>query len=366
MSESKTTTLIITDSEIREMKHTTVREMAPCLQAQGGTVTVSDSLFRDGGVAGIIAYKDETHLDMSRSLVRDIVPNTDKQQATGVMVSQGASADIRECLLEEIPAVGLAVGDPGTLATIHHSVVRNILIPEDSGMGIGVLVDEGTADNKGCLIENFPRTGVVIVEGGGKSDISGTIIRSPSPAPYDLFGMGLLVSPGGQANLSSCLLTDLRTIGILAHDTGATITADEIAIQRTRAGAGLTSWGGDDPAQAVPFGDGIQIIDGATLTVSHSIVSASERNGTYFQKASGTLSETLITGSNSFGLALVDSDESTDYSQRMAFYDNGTQWGSGPDYDIAIDPDEQAGVKPPDIGDLPEPAEYASGLDDDD
>jgi hypothetical protein len=131
---------------------------------EGGSVTIEDSVFEGNGVVAVFASGAGSRVSLSRSVVRGTVAiPAARNPGAGVLVQDGARAEISESALVGNALSNLTVFEAGSEARVERSVLRD-----------GVLQSTGAFTGDGGY-------GLYAYR-GGRADVVETAIRSSATA----------------------------------------------------------------------------------------------------------------------------------------------------------------------------------------
>lgn len=281
---------------------------------EGGAVQVLDSSIARSSQLGIGVAKGSS-AEIMRSVLRDTI-TTASGAARGIQADTSSSLHVEDSALLDNAGTSIAVGDAGSTAIVRRSVLRG-------GANAGLLVRNGaTIEIDECLVGNFDDWGMYAAEGsvasvhasvflGGNGDVpnttggilldSGAIATVDDVAVVGNKGAGMQVQdPPSHATLQRSLIAGTRstpkeTDGFgLGVGFGSALVADDVTLDDNQSAAFIVFGSGPlgEASTATVtrllvrdtvasndgrFGRGVDVSDGASLSMSHSaLVRSSE------------------------------------------------------------------------------------------
>ena len=364
---------LIDAGALLELSATVVRETNPNSEGNGGlgivaregaTALVFDCLLDRNSGYGLWVGHEDTELHMSGCAIRDTQPNASGQPGEGLHIGLEAQADVHGCVFERNAEFGLWAGHEGTHLNMYATAVRGTLAGQSGDFGYGLQVGEAaTAVATACLIDRDTSVGVLVVHSDSRLDALSTVIRDTHTDPHGMWGTGLVAQAGAEANLSGCLLERNTEGGLWVSSPGtqgslvATIVRDTMPAASGVLGVGAEVWGGASltaahslfidnstaglvasgegtmlalEASAVfntaagggrasrteVYGDGAVADDGAVMHVDGAVVAGNSRSGIYYSAAAGSISDCIVFGNDSYGIALDQSTEAVIWEGR--------------------------------------------------
>ncbi len=226
----------------------------------GGLLTVTECDIEDVSGGGVVVVEPGTTATVTRVFTAATVGGavaSGPPIAGGVLVQLSASATIVDSTLSDGEVAGLYVSDMGT-ATLTTSAIIGV---RTGGTGVGGLVvaSGGKVTTQGSVVANNAQVGVVVA------------------APGELDGGSLYLL----ANTGAALAIDGKS------------TLSRLRIAKTANGAPTTT----------PFGTGIYVAAGASLTLDHAAVLDGPGLGILVagKGATATLSDLVVRDTLSFG-----------------------------------------------------------------
>jgi Right handed beta helix region len=233
---------------------------------KGGSIELEDSAVVRATGEGIVVANPGTKLRMSRSVVRDTLPDA-KNFAFGVSAAGGASAEITESLLSGNPVLNLQVTDAATIATVTRSSVTASRGDgrDDTGRGIQilhggrlVLVGSWLSHNAGDAIVFIGPDSSGTIEG---STVTGALIEDETAPGRG----GILAAKGTTLAVSDTAIAGTREVGLIVQDEGTTVTATKVLVTGTR--------GASAPGEERPeLGYGVGVAWGGSLEMTGSAI----------------------------------------------------------------------------------------------
>ncbi len=213
-----TTTANLVDTLVHGTRSNEVEESGFGLDIHGGATLRADACRLMGNSAvGVMVAQAGTEATLVDTTIERTLPYVLGDGGMGVQVCAGASLSALRCELSENRAVGMSIGDPGTVAELTECTVRDTLPGDDGEGGKGIQVTSGASlILESCELDANTEVGLVASDPGTHvairtSSITGTTIG---------FSQKSAIAPG------------------LCAQTGATIAASGLLVQRAE-GPGL-------------------------------------------------------------------------------------------------------------------------------
>lgn len=208
---------------------------------------------------------------------------------------------LRGSLIESAKIAGVAAF--GAEATIERSAIRDTRMLAGQG-GAGVLSQfyRGIAPRvlvTGSLVEKCHEAGIGVA--GGSLEVINTLVRNVAPMANGTVGNGILAS----YDKTSGTVPSLRVSGSViesTHEIGIALNKGEGTIEDTTVAIVLPS-----PKNKL-YGVGIQAEPTTKLTVRDSMVLETHHIGIGFFGATGRVQGTMVSASNSTGIAISDAE----------------------------------------------------------
>jgi len=290
--------------------------------AEGCAVSVVGSLLEENRDVGLAVFDSGTEVEVSGSVIRKTLPDGNGEGGIGIQAGEGCTVSVTGSLLEENRDVGLAVGHSGTAVEVFGSVIRKTLPDENGEFGRGIGAKEGcTVSVAGSLLEENRDVGLAVFGSGTEVEVSGSVIRKTMPDNEGMHGAGLVVDGGASGTVSWCHIEGNSTASIMAHGfsggaapTHSLLHVENSAVLKTKKG------GFEVPGHGYEvFGDGLFAGGGAELQLDSVVVMDNARTGAYYHESAGAVSNTVIAGNGSYGLAMESCHQYVDDSDMFIF-----------------------------------------------
>ena len=285
----------------------TVPVAVQILEAAHGTFT--GCVIEENIGLGVTAQSAGTVIQLYDSVVRSTTPPPGGLGGFGVAISSGADVHLSRCAVDRNTSAGIiAVGHPTTVELVD-SVIRDSVSNGSGAFGRGVEIGEGaSAIISRCLMARNIEAGIVGRDEATTVDIADSIFRDSLENRGGVWGVGVVAFAGGEVNLARSKVTRTQTAGVLAFDAGSQINLLGVGVFST----GHGGRGGGFQEQV--YGDGLLVMQGAAADVLDSVIMGNSRVGIYYQDAGGGLvAGNIITGNQSFGLAVDPGTEAVVY-----------------------------------------------------
>ena len=292
------------------------------LASEGCRVSVAGSLLEENRKVGLAVKHSGTEVEVSGSVIRKTLPDGNGEGGIGIQAGEGCTVSVTGSLLEENRDVGLAVGHSGTAVEVFGSVIRKTLPDENGELGRGINAAEGCAVSVvGSLLEENRDVGLAVFGSGTEVEVSGSVIRKTMPDNEGMHGAGLVVDGGASGTVSWCHIEGNSTASIMAHGfsggaapTHSLLHVENSAVLKTKKG------GFEVPGHGYEvFGDGLFAGGGAELQLDSVVVMDNARTGAYYHESAGAVSNTVIAGNGSYGLAMESCHQYVDDSDMFIF-----------------------------------------------
>ncbi|MBM4354621.1 MAG: hypothetical protein FJ109_12680 [Deltaproteobacteria bacterium] len=267
---------------------------------EGASVEMSGSLLDKNSNAGVAVLQGGTEVAMSSCAVRGTIPAMVPASGHGVEVFSGSQLGLRQCLVDDNTDSGMVVAHPGTMVEITECVIRNTR-PADSGEGgQGAAAFAGAAvASRGCLIDGNTALGVAAKDPDTSVDLAATIVRDTHPLEDGSQGFSGIVQEGASLRIAGSLVTGSVTAGVAAFAGGRALL-DGSAVTDTETGGAGTD------VEFEVFGDGLVAAGGSSVEIVSTIVAGNARNGIYYNQSSGSVTDSVIVNNDFYGLAMEE------------------------------------------------------------
>ena len=172
---------------------------------------------------------------LSGVVVRDTKPRADGTGGRGVSVQDGASLDATDLLLEGNREVGLYAWGPGTIVALSGVVVRDTQMEADGTGGRGVEVsDMASLDATDLLLEGNHDIGLFADNPGTTVTLSGAVVRDTQPQAAGAYSGGVGIQDGASLDATDLVVEGNHDIGLLADNPGTTVMLSGAVVRDTR------------------------------------------------------------------------------------------------------------------------------------
>lgn len=329
LSDNHETAVVARDSgSSLRLTDVVIRDTLPDASGQGGKgvwvaagAHAEITRLRVSGSAhvGVTAHEGAT-LTLSDAVILDTQPQASPPApGRGLVVQQGATAELFRIILARSHGVGLFVAGPTAGAEIQDVVVLDTLSFGTRGAGIAVGFG-AVASGARVRVERSPELGIYVDGTGSRLEVRDLIVRDMGGRPDGHLGRALNVQRGGTAELERVLLERAREVGIFASGE-ASVWATDIVIQDTLARACVSSSCPD-----VPAGFGVYAGDGASLRFERFRFSRANLCGLHIGPAGLVDLLTGVVATNPIGVCLqVPGYDVERLTNEVAYVDNDTQ-----------------------------------------
>jgi len=235
---------------------------------KGGSATLLDCLFEGNAGAGVAAFDPGSQLGLSGTVVRNREPDEGGDSAIGLAAGAGALVEASACLFEANITGGVTIFNAGTRATLSDTVVRETKANGQGVFGYGVQVLQGaSALLSNCLLEGNTEMGIVAFTSGTQVQLLDTVVRDTRPDQHGQFGRGLQVAMSAAATVSGCLFDENEQVGVVVAHPGTRVDFAGSVVRGTR------------PNQGDVFGTGVQVTEGAAVSLSGCLLEGNNESG---------------------------------------------------------------------------------------
>jgi hypothetical protein len=205
---------------------------------EGARVELSAAVVERSRLFGVAAQGSGTTLRLVATSVRDgWGQESDGTGGAGVVVGDGASAELVGVAIERNRDIGLWVYGEGTEATLTGAVVRETMGRRlDEQYGLGVEVSNGArATVARSLLDRNTETGAWALDAGTRLTLIDDVVRDTrARALTGLYGQGVVAQGGAAVDLSRAILAGNRSSGVSGLDAGTRLTLADVVVRGTR------------------------------------------------------------------------------------------------------------------------------------
>lgn len=215
---------------------------------------------RDAALAAVAGAA----VTVSRAVIADTLPATaGGDGGRGLEVNTGSSLTATDLLLTRNTNVGAAIQDAGSHATLSRAVVRGTTTVDPYGLlGWGVVVEDGaTADLTDVMVHDNGTVGLLVQDEASSVTAHRLVASDTRAESSGTWGHGARAQLGGQLELFDSVVSGSHEAGISAYGPTASVTLERCVVADTKPRPGT-----DD------FGFGLVSTDGASMLVRDSVV----------------------------------------------------------------------------------------------
>lgn len=287
----------------------------------GADLVVRETAVLDNVESAIKVVGLASHGHVERAVVLATLSDAAGDFGVGIVVRDGATAEIVSSALAENREAGVVVYGSKAHATLTDVVIDDTR-SSGGGFGRGALIDTGTAELQRVTIANSHDVGIV-VEHGGEANVQGSVVRDTKPAPDLANGIGVAVIDGGTATITSSAIVGNMADGVAVVGAKAKLTLDSALVGATAPdssgarGYGLELEGGAtvDARGSAFVGNtegGIAALDARTRVSLTRVVVSGTRSGkgrrhgrgvSIEDGATASLAQSVIVGNRDIGVS---------------------------------------------------------------
>jgi len=203
---------------------------------------------------GVFALDSGTSVSLLNTSIQDTLPNGDGHYGYGIEVWGGASLVAEACEVAGNTVLGVMVMDSGSSVTLREMSIEDTQ-PGDNGQGgYGIQVSEGaTLNAEACSVRGNSTVGVVAYDSGTSVTLRETCIEDTRPDGNEEGGYGIQLAEGASLDAEACELRENASVGVLVGHSGTSATFRETAIEDTQ------------PKENGEGGFGIEAYSGASM-----------------------------------------------------------------------------------------------------
>jgi hypothetical protein len=231
----------------------------------GAALTLTGATLRNNRDVGLFAFGVGTRVEATGLLVEGTQPEaSDQTWGRGIEVTDGAMLTLLGATLRNNRDVGLFAFGVGTRVEATGLLVEGTqpqASDQTGGRGIGV--QEGAALTlSGATLRNNHEIGLFAGGAGATVEATGLLVENTQPQASDQTGgRGINVQNGAALTLTGATLRNNRELGLFASDDGTAVTATGLLVENTQ-----------PQVSDQTGGRGIEVTDGASLTVTGSTI----------------------------------------------------------------------------------------------
>jgi len=269
----------------------------------GASLEVESCQISGNTEVGVLAQDSGTAVTLRETNIRDTQPDKILGAGVGIQVQDGAILDAEGCEISGNMAAGVAAGDSGTTVTLRETTIQDTQTVKDRMGGVGIVVITGARlESEGCEIRGNTAAGVSAAHSGTSVSLrGGTAIEGTKPDKNGFGGYGIYVSDGASLDAEACELGENTAVGVVAVDSGTSVSLRDTRIASTKRGE----------VQTVGLGIAAQRL--ASIMATDIEVSSNEGPGIYLTEENTYLTcSGCVIRDNQFAGALVAWDATLD------------------------------------------------------
>ncbi len=205
--------------------------------ANGASLEATACQVTDNMALGVSAAELGTTVTLRETNIQDTQPNKKGEGGFGVQATSGASLQLESCLVSGNTDTSVVGGELGTTLSLRGTTIQDTRPPENGIWGIGiVVVDGGSLEAEACELSGNTLFGLMATEPGTVATLRETTIRDTQPDENGMGGYGIQVSYGAALEAEACEVTGSHAVGIFANEFGTSITLLASVIDSTASG----------------------------------------------------------------------------------------------------------------------------------
>lgn len=262
------------------------------LVQEGVIASVSRSLVSKNHSSGIRAISPETTVTVSDVWVSGTKMDAAGQQGYGMDVQGGASLSVSRSRISDAHTAGIQAFSPETTVTVSEVWVSGTRMDDDGNGGVGLVAVDGVSLSVSrSRVSDYHYAGIEAQGSGSTATLSEVWVSGAETTNEGHAARGLAARSGAHLNVNRCRVSEAHPTGVLASSSGSTVTASELWVSETRMDSeGLK-------------GAGVLVQSGASLSLSRSWLSENHSSGValYGSETTGTVSEGWMSGTQMDG-----------------------------------------------------------------
>jgi len=275
---------VVRDSAIRSERADRMR--AALVANAGGTIEATRVLTLNCGTASANASGEGASITLDDCALRRTRPGMPNVSTGALQALSGGALTARRVLIEDSAWCGAFAKDRGSRLTIEDSAVRR------SGRAVGevgsrtaaaaaLLAANGASlDARRVLVDEAVGSGVEAIDPDTRVTLDAVVVRAGGAA------YGATARAGAAMEARRTLFEANGVLGVYASDDGTTLSIEDSVVRETL------------PAPDGTGGNGLTVMDGASLTVARSLVEDNTNLGVLAVRGTTrvTLTDTAIRG----------------------------------------------------------------------
>jgi len=245
----------------------------------GAFLSAEACVLTGNATGGVLAFGSGTRVDLVETTIQDNQLSEGGDAGYGIQIQSGATLAAEACEVAGIAGVGLGATDSGTMVTLLETTIRDTCPDESGQYGYGIDVFCGaTLSAQTCTVTGSTRAGILAIDSGTTVTLLESTIQDTLPEDSGDGGYGIAVGYGATLGTEACVVTGNTAVGVLAGEPGTSVTLDDTRVTSTRS------------AELYTVGAGISGQTGAAITVSNTEISSNEGPAIYITEEDTLLS----------------------------------------------------------------------------
>lgn len=197
----------------------------------GATIILEEVVIESSSLADVVVGDDST-LRWEDVIFR--ASGTSPSARYGITGMGGASIDLSRVLIEGGSALGVGVGDAGSVLRAIDLVIRDMRPLPEPGSGHAIEVNAAaSAELDRVWIEGAEEVGLLVTGSAAVANARDLTIVSTRSNSGGLFGRGIQVQQGGSLTVERLRLADNHEVAVVVATPGSSMIATDVIIERT-------------------------------------------------------------------------------------------------------------------------------------
>lgn len=269
---------------------------------RGGQLTLTRGVIERTVQHGAYVEDAGSRLELTDVAVRDVAAGPMGYRGVGVLATDFATARLTRVAIDRVSEAGVATLLDAEI-TAERVVARDVAQGGFTDFGAGFLARAGgRIDATRVLVERAQHAGAIVLETDSELSLTDALVRDTQlaarPEP-DRWGMGIVAQTGGTLALTRAASIGNRFLGIFGVE-GGTLTLTDVTVRDTRA------------VEATEiYGRGLELQEGAIATLRRASFEGNRDVAISLTDADSGLDaedvlvgDTLATGAGEFGYGL--------------------------------------------------------------
>ena len=267
----------------------------------GAEITVEKSAVERNHGAGIFAESVGSTIALYDTVIADTHPGDGGLSGHGLRATFGAAVTAQSCLISGNHSTGVYAYGTDTTIQLSDTTVEETQMSTTGAMGRGIAATAGASVTaESCLLSNNHASAVHAAGEETRGHLVDSTLTDTWPSDADDDGRGINVQTGATLVAESCLVQRSHQVGVQVSGPGTVATLVGTTVTETQ------------PQADGKKGRGVSAQDGATVTVTSSIIADNYEigafalgEGTTVSLVDTTVSETKMETSGTLGRGLV-------------------------------------------------------------